>query len=84
VTYTSFAEVQRRYRATQAAAFRDSLRGYLFDDAPATAAVFAAVARALYAAGLIDKLGMEDIWLATASVADRAALFTLVATGRRS
>jgi hypothetical protein len=82
--YIGLGELQRRYHAACHAAFRDALRGYLFDGTPATADVFIAVSRALYVAGLIDKAGMEDIWPATASVADRAALFSLVATGRRS
>ena len=74
-------ELQRVYRATQHASRRDALRSYLVDGKAPSAAAFRLVARRLYADGLIDNLGLADLWLATATVAERAALFSAIATG---
>ncbi|HEX9322912.1 MAG TPA: hypothetical protein VF913_12435 [Xanthobacteraceae bacterium] len=79
--YTHLGDLQRSYRAARHAAFRIGLRGYLFDGEPAPVDVFIAVSRALYVSGSIDKAGMEETWLAGASEAERAALFSRIATG---
>ena len=78
MSYVPLGDVQRLYLSTRNAAFRDQLRGYLFDGTPATAAVYAAVSNQLYATGLIDKYGLEAAWLSTATEAERAVLFTRI------
>jgi hypothetical protein len=60
------------------------LRHYIFDGEPAAADVFLAVSQLLYASGTIDKTGLEDVWLASASEAEPAVIFTRIMTGRWS
>jgi hypothetical protein len=80
--FVPLGDLQRRYLAAQNAAFRNGLRGYLFDGEPAVTDVFLAVSQLLYATGAIDKAGLEEAWLANASEAERAIIFTRILGGR--
>jgi hypothetical protein len=84
MTYVPLGELQRLYIGGRNAAFCNQLRSFLFDGVPATSAVYAAVSHHLYATGLIDKHGLEAVWLSTATEADRALVFSRIATGRQS
>jgi hypothetical protein len=80
VKYANLGDLQRTYLSARNEAFRDALRGYLFDSMPATAAVYAAVSASLFVSGQIDKTGFEAAWLSTATETDRAILFSGVLT----
>jgi hypothetical protein len=82
--FIPLGDLQRKYRAAQNAAFRNGLRQYLFDGEPAAADVFFAVSRLLYGTGAVDKAGLEDAWLASASEVERAIVFTRIMTRRQS
>ena len=73
-------ELQRVYRAQQRSRRRHGVRQYLLDGAEPSAAAYQFVSRRLYATGQIDNLGLADIWVGTASPAERAALFSDIAT----
>jgi hypothetical protein len=74
------ADLQRQWRSGQRNARRRDLRSYLIERKGPTSAAFNTVARRLYADGLIDNLGLCDSWLAVASEAERASLFSEIAT----
>ena len=57
-----------------------ALRRYLLDGEEPTAVVFIIVSRALYARGLVDNLGLTAVWIARATIAERAALFSTIMT----
>jgi hypothetical protein len=76
----NLAELQRTYRAQLNSERRDALRRYLLDGDDPPAAIFILVSRRLYADGQIDNLGLASHWIASATVAERAALFTAIAT----
>jgi hypothetical protein len=77
-------DIQRVYRAKQKTRHRIELRKYLLDGAEPSAVAYQTVSRRLYAEGVIDNLGLADIWVATASLAERAALFSAIATSMLS
>jgi hypothetical protein len=74
------ADLQRAYNSKQNASRRAALRAYLIGGIEPSAATFRIVSRRLYAEGAIDNLGLADVWVATASLAERAALFSSIAT----
>jgi hypothetical protein len=74
------SELQRTYRAQLHASRRDALRSYLIDGDEPTASAFRLVSRRLYADGLIDNLGLAFHWVASASLAERARLFSAITT----
>jgi hypothetical protein len=74
------AELQRGWRAQQNGKDRVALRRYLIDRTKPSAAAFQIVSRRLYAEGAIDNLGLADAWIGTASEAERASLFSDIAT----
>jgi hypothetical protein len=74
------AELQRAYRAQQSRKHRNQLRHYLIDRTEPSSAAFQIVSRRLYAGGQIDNLGLADHWIGTASEAERASLFSDIAT----
>jgi hypothetical protein len=73
-------DIQRAYRAKQKTRHRVELRKYLLDGAEPSAVAYQTVSRRLYAEGVIDNLGLADIWVATTSLAERAALFSDITT----
>jgi hypothetical protein len=73
-------DLQRAYRANQRSRHRVELRKYLLDGAEPSAAAYQTVSRRLYAEGVIDNLGLADIWIGTASLAERATLFSDITT----
>jgi len=77
----ALGELQRVYRAKRRSNRRDELRAYLISGEEPSATAFSTVSRFLYATNAIDNLGLADIWIATATVAERAALFSAIATG---
>jgi hypothetical protein len=74
------AELQRAWRAQRNSGHRVALRRYLIDRTEPSAAAFQIVSRRLYAEGAIDNLGLADAWIGTASEAERALLFSDIAT----
>jgi hypothetical protein len=76
----NLAELQRTYRAQLNSERRVALRRYLLENDEPTAAVFILVSRRLYATGEIDNLGLAHHWIASATIAERAALFTAIST----
>jgi hypothetical protein len=74
-------ELQRAYRARQRGNRRGELRAYLISGEEPSPAAFRLVSRFLYANKQIDNLGLADLWLGTATTAERAALFSAIATG---
>ena len=80
MSWLPLADVQAAFRAKQAAAFRDQLRAHLFENAPASAAVYAAITIHLFVSGATDKQGLADVWLASASLSERSTLFTRLAS----
>ena len=70
------ADLQRAYRAKQRSNQRHELRHYLINRGATSASTYRLVSRRLYADGLIDNLGLTDSWIASASEADRAGLFS--------
>jgi SOS response regulatory protein OraA/RecX len=73
-------DLQAVYRAQARKKRRNELRRYLINRKGPTSGAFNTVARRLYADGLIDNIGLADAWLASASEAERAALFSEIAT----
>ena len=73
-------DLQDRYRAQQIKTLRCDLRRYLIERRGPTSAAFNAVARNLYCAGVVDNLGLADQWLSGATIEERAALFSEIAT----
>ena len=73
-------DLQRAYRAQQRTNQRHDLRRYLIDRADPSSAAYQIVSRRLYCDGAIDGLGMTDYWLSTATEAERATLFSQIAT----
>ena len=73
-------DLQRAYRAKQRSRHRVELRKYLLDGAEPSSAAYQTVSRRLYAEGAIDNLGLADVWIGTASLAERAALFSDITT----
>jgi hypothetical protein len=73
-------ELQRVYRARQKSRHRVDLRKYLRDHAEPSAAAYQTVSRRLCAKGAIDNLELADAWVGTASLPERAALFSDIAT----
>jgi hypothetical protein len=73
-------DIQRAYRAKQKARHRVELRKYLLDGAEPSAVAYQTVSRRLYVEGQIDNLGLAFHWIATATMAERAALFSAIAT----
>jgi hypothetical protein len=80
MTPLNLGDLQRSYRAQRNSERRDALRRYLLESEEPTAAVFVLVSRRLYATAEIDNLGLVHHWIASATVAERAALFTAIAT----
>jgi hypothetical protein len=80
VSIIRLGDLQRAYRAKQRSNQRHELRHYLLDGGVTSASTFQLVSRRLYAAGMIDNLGLTDTWINTASETDRAALFSDIAT----
>jgi hypothetical protein len=76
------ADLQRTYRARQNAAIRDALRRFLIDCDEPSAAAFRLVSQRLYVNGQIDNLGLTQHWLAAATIAERAQLYSEIATVR--
>jgi hypothetical protein len=74
------SDLQRAYRSKQNASRRAALRAYLIGGIEPSAAAFRLVSRRLYADGLIDNLGLADIWISTASITERARLFSSICT----
>jgi hypothetical protein len=72
--------LQREWRSGRRHARRHDLRQYLIERQGPTSAAFNTVARRLYADGLIDNLGLADQWIACATEAERAGLFSEIAT----
>jgi hypothetical protein len=77
----NLGDLQRAYHARRSLEGRDALRRYLLDGDEPTAAVFILVSRRLYAEGLIDNIGLAVQWIAGVTLAERAALFSAIATG---
>lgn len=77
----ALGDLQRVWRSKQSAARRNALREYLINGTAPSAAAFRLVAQRLYCDGLIDNIGLADLWLATATTSERAALFSAIATG---
>jgi len=73
-------DLQRAYRSKQNASRRAALQAYLIGGTKPSPAAFRLVSRRLYATGQIDNLGLADIWIGTASLAERAALFSDITT----
>jgi hypothetical protein len=80
MTHLNLGNLQRAYHSLQAQERRVALRRYLLENEEPTAAVFVLVSRRLYATGEIDNLGLAHHWIATATVAERAALFSAIVT----
>jgi hypothetical protein len=78
--FVNLAEWQRSARAQQNAVGREDLRGFLLENRAPPPAIFVLVSRRLYADGMIDNLGLTEHWVATATLAERAALFSAIAT----
>jgi hypothetical protein len=78
--FVNLAEWQRSVRARHGAETRKDLRGFLLENRTPSPAIFVLVSRRLYAEGAIDNLGLAAHWVATATVAERAALFSAIAT----
>jgi hypothetical protein len=73
-------DLQRTYRARQKSEQHHNPRRYLIDGLEPSAATYQIVCRRLYAEGAIDNLGHADTWLLTATEAERATLFSDIAT----
>jgi hypothetical protein len=52
----------------------------LLGNSAASAAIYQLVSRHLYAGSQIDNLGLTDTWLASATEAERAGLYSDIAT----
>jgi len=74
------SDLQRAYLARQNSNRRHELRRYLIDGGASSASTYQLVSRRLYADGLIDNIGLTDTWIAGASEAERAGLFSDIAT----
>jgi hypothetical protein len=72
-TIVQLAELQRAYRARRRSRHRAELR-------KPSAAAYQIVSRRLYAEGAIDNLGLADAWIGSAGEAERATLFSDIAT----
>ena len=79
-TIVQLAELQRAYRARRRSRHRAELRKYLLDHVEPSAAAYQIVSRRLYAEGAIDNLGLADAWIGSATEAERATLFSDIAT----
>jgi hypothetical protein len=73
-------DLQRAYRVKQRTNQRHALRRYLIDRGATSSSTCRLVSRSLYADGLIDNIGLTDMWIAGASEAERAGLFSDIAT----
>ena len=73
-------DLQAAYRGQQRSKRRHGVRQYLLDGAEPSPTAYQIVSRRLYATGRIDNLGLADLWVATASPAERARLFSDIAT----
>jgi hypothetical protein len=74
------ADLQRVYRARAKRRNRVDLREYLLAGTEPSPAAYQIVSRRLYAEGVIDNLGLADAWIGTATLAERATLFSDIAT----
>jgi hypothetical protein len=72
--------LQRAYRAQQATERRQQLRKFLVEQGEPTGDAFQIVARRLFVTGYVDNLGTACLWLASASLKERASLFSEIAT----
>ena len=73
-------DLQRAYRAQQVTNRRHQLREFLVERGEPTGDTFQIVARRLFVAGYVDNLGSAVLWLASASLKERATLFSEIAT----
>jgi hypothetical protein len=73
-------DLQRAFRTRQRADRRHQLRDYLLGHGAPSAPIYRLVSRRLYADGLIDNLGLTDSWIAGATEAQRADLYSAIAT----
>jgi hypothetical protein len=80
MTIINLSDLQRVYRAKQQTDRRHDLRRYLIDGRAASAGAFQLVSRRLYADGLIDNLGLTDMWIAGATMTERAGVFSEIVT----
>jgi hypothetical protein len=74
------AEVQRAYHVRKNGQRRVELRQYLLDRVDPSAFIYQLVSRCLYARSLIDNLGLCDSWINAATEAERASLFSEIAS----
>jgi hypothetical protein len=80
VSVIQLGDLQQAYRAKQRSNQRHELRHYLLNGGATSASTFQLVSRYLYAAGMVDNLGLTDSWIDTASEIERANLFSDIAT----
>jgi len=73
-------DLQRAYRAQQVTSRRHQLREFLVEQGEPTGDAFQIVARRLFVAGYVDNFGSAVLWLGSASLKERASLFSSIAT----